>query len=285
MTNYSDLTRRDQVFARLKEANGGWVDGPDLANEQVGGSEGLRRLRELVEDEHVNVRKRRHPDPDRDIWQYRLVPPPLDIPIEDGPATPAGFLAESIEKALAMPEPSEPPVYPRPDPPKPQTRMSNAVKRKEDGTFEYVPPQRSIPIPEQPLIPAAEPELAPGSSFTSMPTKVTFGEVAVCPRCRQKTSRGRPKKKELTEEQAKRKEIMDRRKSTNAEDTTGLVDDSGFALYRDPYDRKARPCSRCNGYGIVPNVGPIALAPVSPPPPPKPLDFGDEAETTEAFPE
>ena len=31
MANYSDLTRREQVLARLQAAKGDWVDGPDLA--------------------------------------------------------------------------------------------------------------------------------------------------------------------------------------------------------------------------------------------------------------
>jgi hypothetical protein len=69
MANASEKGRKQQVLDRLRE--GGWVNGPELANERVGGSEGLRRLRELREDGYV-IHERRHPDPARDIWQYRL---------------------------------------------------------------------------------------------------------------------------------------------------------------------------------------------------------------------
>lgn len=69
--NLSAKTRKEQVLARLSEARGEWVDGPELANEKVGGSEGLRRLREL-KAEGFPIEERKHPDPERDIYQYRL---------------------------------------------------------------------------------------------------------------------------------------------------------------------------------------------------------------------
>jgi hypothetical protein len=72
MANRSSMTRAEQVLARLRDADGEWVDGPELANERVGGSEGLKRLRELRDEGHP-IETRKHPDPDRDIWQYRLV--------------------------------------------------------------------------------------------------------------------------------------------------------------------------------------------------------------------
>ena len=67
------MTRQEQVLQRLTEADGAWVDGTELANEQVGGSEGLKRLRELRAS-GVKIEERPHPDPERAIWQYRLVP-------------------------------------------------------------------------------------------------------------------------------------------------------------------------------------------------------------------
>lgn len=70
--NPSHLTRREQVLRLLRSKNGGWVDGPELANEQVGGSEGLKRVREL-RLEGYDIQMRKHPNPARDIWQYRLV--------------------------------------------------------------------------------------------------------------------------------------------------------------------------------------------------------------------
>lgn len=71
MANHSSITRKDQVLRRLSEARGEWVDGPELANEKVGGSEGLRRVREL-KAEGYPIHERKHPDPERDIYQYRL---------------------------------------------------------------------------------------------------------------------------------------------------------------------------------------------------------------------
>jgi hypothetical protein len=68
------MTRQEQVLARLTQANGEWVDGTELANERVGGSEGLKRLRELRQA-GAPIEERAHPDPDRSIWQYRLVTP------------------------------------------------------------------------------------------------------------------------------------------------------------------------------------------------------------------
>lgn len=75
MTNR--LTRKDQVLVYLLERRGHWVNGPDLANERVGGSEGLKRLRELRAEGHL-IQDRRHRDFDRDIWQYRLTYPKKD---------------------------------------------------------------------------------------------------------------------------------------------------------------------------------------------------------------
>jgi hypothetical protein len=76
MANLSDKTRKEQVFDYLSARENIWVDGPELANKEVGGSEGLRRLREAraeLTEAGFRVEKRMHPDPDRDIWQYRLV--------------------------------------------------------------------------------------------------------------------------------------------------------------------------------------------------------------------
>jgi len=64
-------TRRGRVLAVLQAADGGWVDGPELASPEVGGSEGLRRLREL-RSAGWNIESRRHPD-GWHRWQYRIV--------------------------------------------------------------------------------------------------------------------------------------------------------------------------------------------------------------------
>jgi hypothetical protein len=72
MANISDLTRKEQVLAKLRENINQWVDGPDLANEAVGGSEGLRRLRDLKAEGYL-IQERAHPERSRAIHQYRLV--------------------------------------------------------------------------------------------------------------------------------------------------------------------------------------------------------------------
>lgn len=72
MANLSDTTRKGQILRFLQERPDEWVDGNLLATEAVGGSEGLRRLRDLRSDGYL-IQQRRHPDPNRDIWQYRLL--------------------------------------------------------------------------------------------------------------------------------------------------------------------------------------------------------------------
>lgn len=61
-------TRRDRVLSLLQR--GGWFSGPEIANERVGGSEGLRRLRELRADGwEIDER----PVKGSNVHQYRLV--------------------------------------------------------------------------------------------------------------------------------------------------------------------------------------------------------------------
>lgn len=78
MTNMSPLTRKDQILRYLTENSDEWVDGTELSNEKVGGSEGLRRLRDLRSEGHI-IQQRKHPNPDRDVWQYRLVTKPPEV--------------------------------------------------------------------------------------------------------------------------------------------------------------------------------------------------------------
>jgi hypothetical protein len=74
MANLSNLSRKELVLQYLLDRKNEWVNGPELANEEVGGSEGLKRLREL-RSEGLPIQTRRHPDPARDVWQYRYVVP------------------------------------------------------------------------------------------------------------------------------------------------------------------------------------------------------------------
>lgn len=299
MANFSDLTRKEQVLAYLRERAGHWVDGPELATEAVGGSEGLRRLRELRLSGDYDIRERRHPDPQRDIWQYMLVldlvaeakrifaddlaPPPLDFgdldtedskPSYPDATTEAARREEEAQRLLDLPIPDEA------ESPWPadhgQTRMSSAVKKKEDGTFEYVPPQRSLGVAEQ-LETPPDPPQPPGSAFTSLPKQIRWGEMAVCPRCHMKTTRGR-KSKPKADEGLVPEHIAQRKRKSKEQDGPALQDSEGVLLYRDPHSRKATPCIRCNGYGIVPNEGPISL---TMPTGPGPSEPHEEAKTLE----
>lgn len=69
----SKAQRRAQVLALLTARAGSWVPGPELATAEVGGSEGLRRVRELREIRHgghkIEVRRMTGSD----AYEYRLI--------------------------------------------------------------------------------------------------------------------------------------------------------------------------------------------------------------------
>lgn len=65
-------TRKAAVIRFLQAANGEWVDGYAIASPDVGGSEGLRRLRELRRDDGWPIEERPHPT-SATSWQYRLL--------------------------------------------------------------------------------------------------------------------------------------------------------------------------------------------------------------------
>lgn len=65
------ITRRERVLRYLQQHPGVWINAPMLASPDVGGSEGLRRIRELRQD-GVPIEMRRHPDRRRAVRQYRL---------------------------------------------------------------------------------------------------------------------------------------------------------------------------------------------------------------------
>lgn len=69
---YPKLTTRwYKVLALLQERAGQWVSGTEIATPEVGGSEGLRRLRQLRKDYGWPIERR--PDPaSATAWQYRL---------------------------------------------------------------------------------------------------------------------------------------------------------------------------------------------------------------------
>lgn len=61
--------RKDRVFAYLVANMDRWVDGYDLADPTVGGSEGLRRLRELRKTGYPIEKQRK---PGSAAFQYRM---------------------------------------------------------------------------------------------------------------------------------------------------------------------------------------------------------------------
>lgn len=61
--------RKREVLARLMAADGNWVGGPELANRRCGGSEGLRRLRELRQLGYAIEKKRLE---GHNYFSYRL---------------------------------------------------------------------------------------------------------------------------------------------------------------------------------------------------------------------
>lgn len=183
MANLSELTRKEQVLYWLRRNANQWVDGPDIANERIGGSEGLRRLRELGQEGN-RIQQRRHPDAARDIWQYRLV----------------------VEAA----------------PPLRQTAISDAVKRTDGGGYEYIPSTPEI-VSVHPIDNTVFPEFR----FTTLPDKLDFGAVAVCPRCHART------------------------RKYHYEGLEAL-------RHKDPHVKKSA-CLGCNGWGVVPNKGAITM--------------------------
>ena len=63
-------SRKALVLNYLRQREGMWVNGYDLATPDVGGSEGLRRVRELRSEGHaIEVRLK----PDTEVFQYRRV--------------------------------------------------------------------------------------------------------------------------------------------------------------------------------------------------------------------
>ena len=242
--NHSDLSRREQVLKALQDANGAWVDGPDLANAEVGGSEGLKRLRELREQDGWDIRKRKHPDPNRDIYQYRLAPVPTATGVGEAWAfdhavymDPSGRVFDPVADGPV--EPAEKPDY------QPQRRHQAHLGKTASGQYVVVgapPPEvadledEEMPPPEPPVaegqMDMGVPEEA-GIMFTSMPTVLELGKTVPCPRCR---GYRRP----IKERDPVTKKVIKGGKIIAYED-----------YCRDPY-KPTQTCPRCNGFGVVP---------------------------------
>lgn len=221
MANRSDLTRRDQVRAYLHARLNQWVDGTDLANEEVGGSEGLKRLRELRTELEAEgryaIEMRPHPSPDRAIFQYRMTevwpvepngpPPKTDVPMvkptDSRPSRVGGGIAYDAETGqfIALVDSAPPPVEEPPPVATGQTDMG---------------------VPEAPL-----------HRFTKKPEKYGLGLTVPCPRCKN-LHRAIKEKDPVTGKASKHGKVI------GYEDFT-----------RDPH-KPSRECERCGGFGVVP---------------------------------
>ena len=63
--------RKREVYQALVNAKGEYVGGPGLSNVACGGSEGLRRLRQLRSEGYIIEKKKI--DPKHNYYSYRLV--------------------------------------------------------------------------------------------------------------------------------------------------------------------------------------------------------------------
>ncbi len=243
----SGLTRRELVLQLLRSHPNEWVDGTRIASAEVGGSEGLKRLRELRLAGY-DIRMRKHPDPRRDIYQYRLMTGVIEAP----------------ERQVYVP-PTSPGMVGRDFP----------LRKNEDGSIDMVwevcdecggryavqadhligeEHKRWQAVNQTIEGQTAIPEVAqpPVYAYKDQPTGVKFGEAAVCPRCKGHKRPARMLKAGLRPADTM---CMDPKDSTNY-------------------------CIRCNGWGLVPNVGPVAMTAPPKPEPPEPVK---EAPSTEAF--
>ena len=223
MTNKSDLTRKQQVHEYLKTRINQWVDGTELANAQVGGSEGLKRLRELREElefTSFEIQMRAHPTPGRNTFQYRLTqrsrrdpgsvtPPaaaPMQVPNRSLPA------AERAPKRLNAPDRRGTHLAWDPD-----TQQYIAVydgPLTDEGGIPQLPGQMDLGVPP-----------AEAHKFTERPKGIALGTAILCPMCG-----------------GRRKAIKD----PLTKQVRGYEE-----MTKDP-KHPSRECPRCDGWGLIP---------------------------------
>lgn len=242
------LTRKELVLQLLKRHLNEWVNGTDIATAEVGGSEGLKRLRELRQDGY-DIRMRKHPNPDRDIFQYKLVPRAMVSAAPVNPIAKREWSANVLPPGVTVEatHSDESAVFSPGD-----AGREFPLKRNEDGSIDiswevcedcggrYAVradhergdehkrwKRRSGTLDGAANVDEVEEE---EYTFTAQPRGLQFGEAVVCPRCRGVRRKGKVLK-------------------------------SGWRpadeMCMDPKDHKV-VCRRCNGYGIVPNKGPVA---------------------------
>jgi ribosomal protein L37AE/L43A len=66
------MTRKQKIHEILMRAPNEWVNGDRLMQADTGGGRFGARIEELRKD-GFEIEARRHPDPKRDIWQYRII--------------------------------------------------------------------------------------------------------------------------------------------------------------------------------------------------------------------
>jgi hypothetical protein len=225
MANQSTQTRKEQVLAYLTQHANRWVNGPELANESVGGSEGLKRVREL-RAEGKRIVQRPHPDPERDIWQYKLVveeatpartappPPPDHFGMHYDEAS--GRYQSTVHTLTCIDCRAEYRTWAEHIQSEPHLRWAREKQARDANSVKL--------------------DQGPQFSYRTKPAKLTFGEAAQCPRCHG-VFKTIPRKNSdpplMPWEQRPR-----------------------FDYCSDP-DDVYKVCIRCNGFGIVPNIGPI----------------------------
>jgi hypothetical protein len=266
MPNYSDLTRRDQVLIRLREAEGAWVDGTELANEVVGGSEGLKRLRELRKPEHGNWNITMRQKPGSDQFQYRIDPEHRKI----GEAFEAGkavTFPDVVGLGIPSPDPKpdywsgvpKPPEPVRPEPAEtydyrqepPAKKSGSKLGRTEDGTWVVVHDNVPDEMPDMPLEQIQAPgqtsmdvPVAPLKKFREFPKGLDLGLHRPCPMCG-------GYRKPIYETDPVSGAVLKFMVGAKGALKPHVIAYEDFC--RDP--RKGHgnePCERCNGFGIIP---------------------------------
>lgn len=249
MANLSDNTRKDQVFNYLRVRMNSWVDGPALANEVVGGSEGLKRLRELrkdLADSRFEIEMRGHPDKDRDIFQYRLVERPVPQPAysEPAPAPPMqagnGPQAEPSPQRLNAPERRG--AF--------EGDRGHVAYDAESGQYLAVydgPPagieDTPTPIPGQTDMGV---ETEDGLKYTAKPEKLDFGKSRPCPKCH---GIHRAINEYEPDPVTPRKQRAVKVVSPTGKLVNKVI---GYETFTRNPSKPSEECPRCNGFGLIP---------------------------------
>lgn len=225
MANLSSATRKEQVFGYLKVRINAWVDGPELANESVGGSEGLKRLRELRQDLRAegryDIEMRGHPDPRRDIFQYRLVE---RSPVGSTYTPPAPAVSHASDEPVSR---ERPPA------------RQNAPARRSTSKLHYDPiTDTYVALPGDPPQAVGQMDMgvpeAEQFKYDQAPTKLELGASILCPMCHG-VHRAIREKDPITGKARKGAKVI------------------GYEpVTKDP-NKPSQPCPRCNGFGVIPN--------------------------------